>query len=83
MFCFMNLYDPKVQASAGLWKQNAYKLASIRVHVYPVDCRVYGKPVELDAYDRDQEGKYIRDNIEGKFIGIDGVRRKMNCLCTI
>lgn len=26
--------------------------------------KVYGKPVELDAYDRDQEGKYIRDNIE-------------------
>lgn len=51
--------------------------------MYPVDCRVYGKPVELDAYDEDHEGKYSRDDIEGKLTGIAGVRRKMNCLCTI
>lgn len=51
--------------------------------MYPVDCRVYGILVELDAYDGDQQGKYSRDNIEGKLTGIAGVWRKMNCLCTI
>lgn len=34
-------------------------------HFCPLTCfKVYGKPVELDAYDKDQEGKYSRDNIE-------------------
>lgn len=34
-------------------------------HFCPLTCfKVYGKPVELDAYDGDHEGKYSRDDIE-------------------